>query len=85
MILLWAGFIGFVLLMLALDLGVFHRHAHVIRVKEALVWSALWVTLGLAFTVFVYHGYESRWLGLGTAVDAADGMVNDGQPRRRST
>jgi len=79
MMLLWAGFIGFVLLMLALDLGVFHRHAHVIRVKEALVWSALWVTLGLAFTVFVYHGYEGQWLGLGTAVDAADGMVNDGQ------
>ena len=79
MTLLWAGFIGFVLLMLALDLGVFHRHAHVIRVKEALVWSALWVTLGLAFTVFVYYGYESQWFGLGTAVDAADGMVNDGR------
>lgn len=79
MILLWAGFISFVLLMLALDLGVFHRHAHVIRVKEALLWSALWVTLGLAFTVFVYHGYEGQWLGLGTTVDAADGLVNDGR------
>lgn len=79
MILLWAGFIGFVLLMLALDLGVFHRHAHVVRVKEALIWSALWVTLGLSFTVFVYHGYENQWLGLGTTVDAADGLVNDGR------
>jgi len=79
MILLWAGFIGFVLLMLALDLGVFHRHAHVIRVKEALIWSALWVTLGLTFTVFVYHGYENQWFGLGTTVDAADGLVNDGR------
>ena len=65
MILLWAGFIGFVLLMLALDLGVFHRHALVIRVKEALIWSALWFTLGLSFTVFVYHGYEGQWLGPG--------------------
>ena len=79
MILLWAGFIGFVLLMLALDLGVFHRHAHVIRVKEALLWSALWITLGLAFTVFVYHGYEGQWFGLGTTVDAADGLVNSGR------
>jgi tellurite resistance protein TerC len=70
MILLWAGFIGFVLLMLALDLGIFHRQAHVVRVKEALVWSAGWVTLGLAFAVVVYHGYEGQWLGLGTAVDA---------------
>jgi len=78
MILLWAGFIGFVLLMLALDLGVFHRQAHVVRVKEALVWSAVWVTLGLAFALFVYHGYEGQWFGLGTAVDAVDGMVNDG-------
>ena len=78
MIFLWTGFIGFVLLMLALDLGVFHRHAHVIRVKEALIWSALWVTMGLAFSVFVYHGYEGQWLGLGTTVDAADGLVNNG-------
>ena len=37
MILLWAGFIGFVLLMLALDLGVCSAHVHVVRVKEALV------------------------------------------------
>ena len=50
---LWAAFIGFVLLMLALDLGVFHRHAHVITVKEALWWSAAWATLGLTFSVFV--------------------------------
>ena len=33
---IWAGFIGFVLLMLALDLGVFHRHAHVVKMKEAI-------------------------------------------------
>jgi len=78
MIWLWAGFIGFVLLMLTLDLGLFHRKAHVVTVKEALAWSAVWVTLGLAFAVFVYHGYEGQWLALGTAVDAADGLVNDG-------
>jgi len=38
---LWTGFVVFVLLMLALDLGVFHRKAHVVTVKEALGWSAL--------------------------------------------
>jgi len=79
MIWLWAGFIGFVLVLLALDLGVFHRKAHVVTAKEALAWSAVWVTLGLAFAVFVYHGYEGQWLGLGTTVDAADGLVNDGR------
>ena len=38
MLWVWTGFIAFVLLMLALDLGVFHRTAHVVTVKEALVW-----------------------------------------------
>ena len=78
MIWLWVGFIGFVLLMLALDLGVFHRKAHVVAVKEALVWSAVWVSLGLTFAVFVYFGYEGQWFGLGTESDSVDGMVNDG-------
>jgi tellurite resistance protein TerC len=78
MIWIWAGFVLFVLLMLALDLGVFHRNAHVVSVREALGWSAVWVSLGLAFGVFVYFGYEHHWLGLGLAVDAVDGQVNDG-------
>jgi tellurite resistance protein TerC len=83
---IWAGFVLFVLLMLALDLGVFHRKAHVVGVREALGWSAVWIALALAFAVFVYHGYESQWLGLGTAPDAVDrgpgfpdGRVNDGR------
>ncbi len=38
---LWAGFIVFVLLMLALDLGVFHRHTHEVKFKEALTWSGV--------------------------------------------
>lgn len=66
------------LLMLALDLGVFHRKAHVVTVKEALGWSAVWIMLGLAFSVFVYYGYENHWLGLGSSIDAADGLLNDG-------
>ncbi|MCU0914501.1 MAG: TerC family protein [Planctomycetes bacterium] len=78
MIWLYAGFIAFVLLMLTLDLGVFHRKAHVVSVKEALAWSAVWITLGLSFAVFVYYGYENQWLGLGVGVDAVDGLVNTG-------
>jgi tellurite resistance protein TerC len=78
MIWIWVGFILFVLLMLALDLGVFHRKAHVVGMKEALGWSAVWVTLGLSFSVFVYFGYENHWLGLGNGIDAVDGTVNDG-------
>jgi tellurite resistance protein TerC len=77
-ILAWLVFILLVLTMLALDLGVFHRKAHAVTVKEALVWSAIWITLGLAFALFVYHGYEHRWLGLGSRIDAVDGRLNDG-------
>mgnify|MGYP003393385523 CR=1 FL=1 len=50
----WAGFNVFVLAMLALDLGVFHRKAHVIRVKEALVWSGVWIALALTFNALIY-------------------------------
>ncbi len=45
----WVGFIAFVLVMLALDLGVFHRHAHEVRAKEAGIWTGVWVGLALAF------------------------------------
>jgi len=50
----WGGFIVFVLLMLAIDLGLFNRRAHVISMKEALVWSAVWISLALLFNVGVY-------------------------------
>jgi len=45
----WVGFVGFVLLMLALDLGVFHREAHEVKPKEAGGWVSVWVTLALLF------------------------------------
>jgi tellurite resistance protein TerC len=78
MIVIWVAFIAFVLLMLSLDLGVFHRKAHVVGVREALVWSAVWIAIGSAFAVFVYFGYERQWFGLGAVVDAVDGLPNSG-------
>ncbi len=78
MIWIWIAFIVFVLMMLALDLGVFHRKAHVVSVKEALAWSLIWLTLGMSFAVFVYFAYDAHWLGLGNVVDAVDGMRNNG-------
>jgi tellurite resistance protein TerC len=68
MVWLYVGFFALVLLFLALDLGVFHRHAHAVSVKEALVWSIIWITCGLLFTIFVYYGYEAHWMGLGLQV-----------------
>jgi tellurite resistance protein TerC len=68
-----AGFILLILFLLWLDLGVLNRKAHVIRVKEALLWSAMWIAIGLSFSVFVYFGYQNHWLGLGK--DPATGQV----------
>lgn len=51
---LWAGFNLFVILMLALDLGVFHRKTHAVSVKEALVWTGVWITLAMFFNLFIY-------------------------------
>lgn len=60
---MYAGFVALVLVLLALDLGVFHCQARVVTMKEALGWSVFWIVLGLAFAVFVYFGYENHWLG----------------------
>jgi tellurite resistance protein TerC len=51
---LWVGFNVFVLLLLALDLGVFHRKAHAVSMKEALTWSVVWITLSLLFNLVIY-------------------------------
>ncbi|KAB2965355.1 MAG: TerC family protein [Thermoanaerobaculia bacterium] len=52
---LWVGFNVFVLVMLALDLGVFHRKAHVVSVREASIWSAVWIGLALLFNLGIWH------------------------------
>lgn len=50
----WLGFLFFVFLMLALDLGVFHRNSHEVKIKEALIWSAVWISLALIFNYIIY-------------------------------
>lgn len=50
----WILFNLFVLLMLALDLGVFHRKAHAVSLKEALIWSCVWIALALTFNIGVF-------------------------------
>ena len=51
----WIGFNAFILAMLALDLGVFHRQSHVISMRESLTWTLAWVGLALVFNVGVWH------------------------------
>ena len=64
----WTAFIAVILFLLSIDLGVFHRRAHVVRFKEALVWSLLWV-IYLSFVnvgqIFYAFGWESMLLEAG--------------------
>ena len=54
---LWVGFNVFVLIMLALDLGVFHRKNHEVSLKEALTWTAVWISLALVFNGFIFYRF----------------------------
>lgn len=74
MIFFWLGFLAFVAFFLALDLGVFHRKAHVVRIREALTWSGVWVTTSLLFSVFVYFAYANQWQGLGIPQEGGEGV-----------
>jgi tellurite resistance protein TerC len=67
---LWIGFNAFILAMLALDLGVFHRKSHVVSLKESLTWTCVWVMLALAFNAGVWH-----FAGSGKALEFFTGYV----------
>jgi len=66
----WIIFNVFVLLMLALDLGVFHRKSHDVSVKEALIWTFVWISLALAFNVIIYF-----WRGQQQALEYFTGYL----------
>lgn len=67
----WAGFGAFVLTMLALDLGVFHRKAHEAKMREALTWSGTWVGLSLLFNLGIYLGWIGAYAGAAARQQAA--------------
>lgn len=60
---IWIGFIVFVLLMLIIDLGVFHRKSHEVKIKEALIWTSVWILLALAFNygIYLFMGKEKAY------------------------
>ncbi len=58
--LLWVGFIGFVLVMLAIDLGIFHRKTHTVSMREALAWSGVWVGFSVLFGIGLWVFSDSR-------------------------
>ncbi|HWR14525.1 MAG TPA: TerC family protein [Terriglobales bacterium] len=66
----WIGFNAFVVMMLVLDLTVFHRKSHTIKFKEALVWSAFWISLAAIFAGIVYY-----WRGRAVSLDFITGYL----------
>jgi len=66
----WIGFNAFILLMLALDLGVFHRKAHEVGFKEAITWSAIWIGLAMVFNLGIYY-----YLGKDRAIEFLTGYI----------
>lgn len=56
---IWVCFIAIIIVFLALDLGIFHKHEHVIRSKEAATWTAIWVSVALGFSGVIYWLFES--------------------------
>jgi len=67
---LWFGFVAFVLAILALDLGVFHKKDREVSVKEALTWTAIWISLAMLFNAGIYH-----WFGSERALEFLSGYV----------
>ncbi|MCP9236390.1 TerC family protein [Lewinella sp. JB7] len=74
MSLLWIGFSVFVLLLLFLDLFVLNKHDHVPRTREALGQTALWMSIGLGFSGFVYLAYDNGWVD--SPLPAHTAMIN---------
>lgn len=69
----WIVFIVFVLLLMAVDLGVFNKKAHAPSAKEAIFMTMGWIGLALTFNVFVYFAYENHWWNLGNAYEKMGG------------
>jgi tellurite resistance protein TerC len=67
---MWVAFNAFVLVMLAVDLGILHRHAHEVTLKEALAWSGIWIALALFFALGVY-----AWDGPQPALEFLTGYI----------
>jgi tellurite resistance protein TerC len=70
LLLFWILFNLFVVAMLLLDLGVFHRRAHIVKFREALIWSVVWIVLALVFAVVIFF-----WHGRTPALEFVTGYV----------
>ena len=71
--LVWGAFLAFFLTLLVLDLGVLHRESAELSVRQALFWTAVWVSVALSFVPVVYGLYEHNWIGFRAGPGAIGG------------
>ncbi len=73
---IWVLFITMIVVFLAIDLGIFNREAHVISIKEASCWTALWVTIAISFTGAIYYIYSQGLVTNPTDLTPKDAAIN---------
>lgn len=71
----WIVFIAVVILFLALDLGVFNKHDHVIKSKEASIWTAIWVTIAFSFSAVIYWLFDAEIIDNPTGLTPNDAVL----------
>lgn len=71
----WAVFIAVVILALVIDLGVFNRTPHVIKTKEAAIWTSVWVSCAILFTIVIYFSFKNNWIENPTNLTPANAVL----------
>jgi len=72
---IWSVFILFILIALALDLGIFNRTPHEIRTKEAAIWTAVWVSCASLFTIVIYFAFQNNWIANPTNLTPSNAVL----------
>lgn len=72
---LWIAFIAFVIFALILDLGVFNRSPHVIKTKEAALWSGVWVAIAIIFSGIIYLAFQRSWVANPTNLTPTNAVI----------
>jgi tellurite resistance protein TerC len=70
----WLGFFAIFLSVLVLDLSVLHRESRTMSVRQALLWTVVWISVAMSFGTLIYGAYEYHWFGWRTGPDAPSGM-----------
>ncbi|ALM07023.1 membrane protein [Sediminicola sp. YIK13] len=73
--LVWIAFIALILVFLALDLGVFHKDEHVIKTKEAAIWTAIWVTVAMSFSGVIYWLFDGNHIANPTDLTPSKAVI----------